>query len=188
MISKVSRNGKSAQGILVALLLALVPASALSKPAWDQEANIKDAAKRLALLHRGEGSQGVVKFLDACYKTHTIASEFSAGLEACMTQDYIHSRVLAEIYAKLPEEARAKLHAPSAEFIARTMNARFAAIRAQYKMSDADADTLKKSIDKVGLPIFIKSAFPPKKDVDGKGGNKGHTDTDGENKGEGDKK
>ena len=150
-----------------------------AKSAWDQAGNIKEAAKRLAVLHRTEGSQGVVKFLDACYKTHTIAAEYTAGLEACMAQDYIHSRVLAEIYAKLPEEARAKLHAPSAAFIANTMNARFAAIVTQYKISQPDADTLRKSFDKHGLPIFIKSAFPPKKKGDGE---------DGKAAGEGDKK
>lgn len=142
----------------------LCPAAAKSD--WDRTANIKGAAKRLAALHRAEGSQGVVKFLDACYKTHTLAAEFTEGLEACMVQDYMHSRVLAEIYAKVPQEARVQMKAPSPEFIAKTMNARFGAIVAQYKMPPTDIDALEKAAEKDGLPIFIKTAFPPRKKED----------------------
>ena len=70
-------------GTLLALLLALTVASSATaaKEAWDHVANIKDAATRLALLHRREGSPGVLKFLDACYRTQLLASEFSQGLE-----------------------------------------------------------------------------------------------------------
>jgi len=145
-------------GLTVAMTLLAAPA--IAKPAWDQAANIKSAAERLVVLHRSQGSVGVLKFLDACYKTHTLASDFNAGLESCMAQDYMHTRVLAEIYAKLPEEARAKLHAPSAELIAKTMNARFAAVFAQYKITDAEGLALKQAVDKFGLPVFIKGAFP----------------------------
>ena len=89
-----------------------VPADA-APGKWDHTANIKDAATRLAKLHRREGSSGVLTFLDACYRTHLLASSYTAGLEACMAQDYMHTQILAQIYARLPAEDRAKSGAPS---------------------------------------------------------------------------
>ena len=90
---------------MIAALLGASPVHA-AKGDWDHTANIKDAAGRLAALHKREGSPGVLKFLDACYRTHLLASDFTKGLEACMAQDYMHTRVLATIYAKLPVDQR----------------------------------------------------------------------------------
>ncbi len=158
--------------IVFSVLLAvsvMTPAHA-AKPAWDQAANIKEAANHLAKLHRAQGSQGVLKFLDACYRTHTLASEFNRGLEACMAQDYMHSQVLAVIYARLPEVARAKSNMPSPEFIAKSMGARFGSIFSQYKFTPAQSDDFKKSVDRHGFPVFLKSVFP--KDPAGEGDKK----------------
>ena len=127
---------------------------------WDRAANIKDAAKRLGALHRREGSPGVLKFLDACYRTHMLASDFSKGLEACMAQDFMHSQVLATIYSKVPDDQRARLHAPSPELIARGMQQRFAAAFAQYRIATADVDVFKVLVEKQGMPVFLKAVFP----------------------------
>ena len=130
------------------------------KAAWDHVANVKDAAERLAKLHRTEGSKGVLKFLDACYRSHLLASAYTAGLESCMAQDYMHSQVLAQLYARLPAEAREKSGAPSPELIANGMGQRFMVAFSQYKVSSADADQFKKNVDTHGLPIFLKAVFP----------------------------
>lgn len=127
---------------------------------WDRAANIKDAAKRLALLHRRQGSNGVLKFLDACYRTHMLASEFNAGLESCLAQDYMHSNVLAQIYARVPPDVRQKQKNPSPNEIAKGLGERFVAAFAQYKMTAKDVTALKALVDKFGMPIFVKAAFP----------------------------
>ena len=127
---------------------------------WDHAANIKDAAGRLAVLHKREGSQGVLKFLDACYRTHLLASEFTKGLEACMAQDYMHTQVLATIYSKLPVEERTKLHVPSPEAMAQGMNQRFVTSFMQYKVTVSDGEDFKKLVDKYGFPVFVKAVFP----------------------------
>jgi hypothetical protein len=118
---------RSAGGAVAALLLALSIASApaVAKESWDHVANIKDAATRLAELHKRQGSQGVLKFLDACYRTQLLGSQFSQGLESCMAQDYMHSKVLAMIYARIPDAARMRMGTPSPEFIADSMKQRF---------------------------------------------------------------
>jgi len=151
---------------LFAMAIVAVPHVSAAKETWDHVANIKDAAKRLADLHRREGSAGVVKFLDACYRTQMLASEFSAGLESCMAQDYMHSQVLAQIYARIPQEDRVKMGTPAPEDIARGMGARFVAAFSQYKVSIKEANAFKKMVDKDGMPIFLKSVFPPKKPGD----------------------
>lgn len=145
--------------VLVATLSLASPLHA-EKPSWDQIANIKDAADRLAKLHRTAGSQGVLKFLDACYRTHLLASTYTQGLEACLAQDYMHTLILAQIYARVPPETRAKMHAPSPELIAKGMGERFASAFTQYHRTQADAEAFKKLVDMHGFPLFLKEVFP----------------------------
>jgi hypothetical protein len=145
--------------------LALCAAALVAPPAaaaidWDRPANIKDAATRLVALHRRQGTVGVLKFLDACYRTHMLASEFNAGLEACLAQDYMHSNVLASIYARVPPEARKKNNNPSAQDIAKSLGERFVVAFAQYKMKAEDLTVFRALVDKHGLPIFLKGVFP----------------------------
>jgi hypothetical protein len=158
--------------IFMAVLIATPHASA-AKEGWDHVANIKDAAKRLGELHQREGSQGVLKFLDACYRTQTLASEYTQGIESCLAQDYMHSQVLAQIYARIPQDARVKMGTPAPEDIARGMGQRFVAVFAQYKISAKDAEAFKKMVDKNGMPIFLKAVFPPKKTGDSDAGTTG---------------
>jgi hypothetical protein len=157
-------------GLLMALCLGVIaaaPSPASAKETWNHVANIKDAAKRLATLHKREGSAGVLKFLDACYRTQMLSSEFSQGLESCMAQDYMHSQILARIYAKIPQADRVRMGVPAPEDIAKGMGQRFVAAFTQYKMSVKQAEAFRKMVDKDGMPIFVKSVFPPRKNKSG---------------------
>jgi hypothetical protein len=127
---------------------------------WDRAANIKQAAERLGVLHRREGTQGVIKFIDACYRTHMLAEAYGQGLEACLAADYMHTRVLAEIYARVPLEERIKNKAPSPELITSTMAVRFGKAYEQYKVPASEADVFKKLVDTHGFPVFVKAIFP----------------------------
>lgn len=130
-------------------------------PDWDRAENVREAAAQLVKRHRASGSSGVMKFLDACYRTHMLASKYSRAIEGCLAQDYIHSRVLVAIYAKLPDAARADPKLPSAADIAKAVNGRFITIFQQYKITTKDADALKAAIEEHGVPIFLKDRFPP---------------------------
>ena len=153
-------------GLLIALALgaiAAVPHSAFAKETWDHVANVKDAAKRLAALHKREGSAGVLKFLDACYRTQMLASDYTPGIESCLAQDYMHSQILAQIYARIPQSERVRMGVPAPEEIANGMGQRFVATFKQYKMTVKQAEAFKKMVDKDGMPIFVKSVFPERK-------------------------
>lgn len=130
------------------------------KAEWNQVENVKGAAKRLGEMQRRQGSEAVLKFLEACYKTHMLAENFTEGLEGCMAQDYMLSQMLAVIYAKVPADKLAEMKAPSSEVIARAMRGRFQAIFQQYKFTQEQADNLKKAVDVHGMPVFIKLVFP----------------------------
>lgn len=159
------RQGAATVLVVAAALGISAPVSA-APGNWDHEKNIKDAAERLVKLHRRKGSKGVLTFLEACYRTHTIASDYTKGLEACLAQDYIHTRVLAAIYAKLPPGKLKSLGAPTAPEIAQSLNTRVAQTFMQYKVTVADADDFKRIVDKVGVPIFLKGVFPHVKELD----------------------
>ena len=155
------RRGPIHAATLAALALFGMGANAVAAPGnWDHEANVKDAATRLVILHRRQGSDAVMKFLDACYRTHSLASEFTQGLEACMAQDYMHTRALTLIYSRLPAERMQNVGAPTAQGIAAALNARFVNYFTQYKVTVADADDFKKIVERVGVPIFFQGVFP----------------------------
>lgn len=151
-------------GAVIALnvLLALPHAAnaAPQKRDWSQVENVKDAAKRLGKMQTSQGADATLKFLEACYKTHMLAEKFTAGLEACMAQDYMLSQMLAVVYARVPQEQRDKMKAPAADVIAHSMRGRFQSIFAQYKFTQDEADNLKKAVDKHAMPIYIKAVFP----------------------------
>ncbi len=144
-----------------ALLIAALPAQAAkTKRDWNQVENVKGAAKRLGDMHRRQGAEATLKFLEACYKTHMLAERYTEGLESCMAQDYMLSQMLAVIYSRVPPDKLKDMKAPTADIIANSMRGRFQAIFQQYKFTQDQADDLRKAVDKHGMPIFIKTVFP----------------------------
>lgn len=143
----------------VALAGAAMPAHAAGD-GWDHKANITDAAKRLVVLHRREGSTGVLKFLEACYKTHLLSSAFTAGLESCMAQDLMHAQILAVVYSRLPPERIKQMGAPTPEIIAKSMNARITSSFMQYKVTVKEGEEFKRIVNEHGMPIFMAGIFP----------------------------
>ena len=78
--------------IAAAVLLAAGSAQATA-PDWDQTANIKDAALRLAEMQRTQGATRAFEFIDACYKTHSLSSKYTKAFEACIAQDYLETQI-----------------------------------------------------------------------------------------------
>jgi hypothetical protein len=135
-------------------------AETVETPEWDQAANIKDAAERLGKLHRKGGVKAAYDFIDACYRTHRLASQYGQAFEACIAQDYLETKVLATVYARLPPETLAKLGAPTPEALAGAMGRRIVAAFAQYGKPAAYGEALKKLVDQHGMPVFVAIVFP----------------------------
>lgn len=148
---------------VIAAVLASTAAVAAPK-SWDHVANIKAAAVNVAKLQQAKGALGSYEFISACYKTHRLAEDFSAALEGCLVQDYIHSKVTAAVYDKLPAAERQRMGLPSPDELVNGMLGRFGGAFSQYKLSEADARKLIADIDKHGMPEFTKARFPKKGD------------------------
>lgn len=127
---------------------------------WDRPQAIKESAERLVKLHKRKGSQGVLEFLHDCYRTHTLAAEYTQGLEECIAQDYMHSKVLARIYARVSPEESKKKGIPTAKKIADGIAGRLAAAFHKYKMSSDEAKQFQALVEKHGFPVFAQGLFP----------------------------
>jgi hypothetical protein len=150
-------------GAVVGIGLATGCAAALAAaeaPDWDQTANIKDAATRLAEMQRTQGATRAFTFIDACYKTHSLSSTYTKAFEACIAQDYLETQVLALIYARMPAESLKKMGAPTPELLASSMGKRVSEAFAIYKVSNAQVQAFKKIVDEQGFPVFFEALFP----------------------------
>ena len=127
---------------------------------WDQVANIKDAAERIARLQQSRGADAVMRFIDACYRTHILASNYSAALESCIVQDYLETKFLTRIYAGLPSDVLSRIRAPSPELLGQAMGQRIVAAFNQYKVPVKEAEDLKGQVDIYGAPLFLKIVLP----------------------------
>jgi hypothetical protein len=147
--------------MLLALALLAAGSTALAaKPGWDQLANIKVAAERLAQLQRARGALGTFKFISDCYRTHGLASAYSEYFEACIVQDYIHSILTASVYQRIPKDARERMGAPEPDALVAAMKHRISEAFARYKVPPAEARAFILLIDQQGLKVFGEARFP----------------------------
>ncbi|MDX2308273.1 MAG: hypothetical protein NW216_08555 [Hyphomicrobium sp.] len=136
------------------------PAAASSAVTWDQTANVRDAAERIAKIQRGGGAEAAFKHISACYRTHGLASNYSAPFEACIAQDYLHTRLLVKVYSRMQPDALKKMGAPTPDILAEAMGRRVTTAFKQYAISVAEAEKLKALVDAEGAPVFLKIVFP----------------------------
>ena len=127
---------------------------------WDQVASIRGAAERLGRLHRARGAKAAYELIDNCYKTHSLASTYGEGFEACIAQDYLETRTLIQVYSRMPPEALHKLGVPSPQELADSMGQRISAAYQRYKKSQAYADEVRRLVDTHGAPVFFAIVFP----------------------------
>jgi hypothetical protein len=153
------RAGVAAAAALIACCLAPA-AAAPGKPDWDQSANIKDAAQRIAEIQRTQGATKAFNYIEDCYKTHSLSSEYTKAFEGCIAQDYLETQILALVYSRLPPETLKKMGAPEPRLLAQSMGQRITAAFANYKVPVARVEKFKKIVDEDGFPVFFKVLFP----------------------------
>lgn len=139
--------------------------TAAQDPGWNQVENIKDAALRLAQLQRTQGATKAFTFIDACYRTHSLSSEYTKAFEACIAQDYLETQVLRLIYSRMPPETLKRMGAPTPGMLAETMSRRVGAAFAQYKISKERIAEFKRVVDQEGFPLFFRTLFPEAKQM-----------------------
>jgi hypothetical protein len=163
-----ARRAPRARGALAIVAAGLIGMSTTSlvaaqDPKWDQVENIKEAATRLAQMQRTQGATKAFTFIDACYRTHSLSSEYTKAFEACIAQDYLETQVLALIYSRMSPEALKRAGAPTPQMLAESMSRRVGAAFGKYKITREQVATFKKNIDEHGFPLFFQSLFPDAK-------------------------
>lgn len=138
----------------------MLPAAAATAPDWDQVANIKDAALRLAHMQRTRGATKTFEFIDACYRTHSLSSQYTKAFEACIAQDYLETQVLALIYSRLSPQTLQRMGAPTPEVLAQTMGKRISSAFANYEVPAENVQAFKELVDVHGFPVFFQALFP----------------------------
>jgi hypothetical protein len=136
---------------------------AADDPKWDQVENIKEAATRLAQIQRTQGATKAFTFIDACYRTHSLSSEYTKAFEACIAQDYMETQVLSLVYSRMAPEALKKMGAPTPQMLAQTMSRRVGAAFGQYKVPKERVLEFQRNVDEHGFPLFFKILFPDAK-------------------------
>lgn len=136
------------------------PTAAAEAPSWDQAASIRAAAERIGRLHRARGASAAYELVENCYKTHSLASAYGEGFEACIVQDYLETSTLIRVYSRMSPEALQKAGVPSPRQLADSMGQRISMAFGQYQKPQAYADRLKALVDEHGLPVFLSIVFP----------------------------
>jgi hypothetical protein len=156
---------RAALALVAAGLIGMSTTSlvAAQDPKWDQVENIKEAATRLAQMQRTQGATKAFTFIDACYRTHGLSSEYTKAFEACIAQDYLETQILAMIYSRMSPEALKRTGAPSPQMLAESMSRRVGAAFGQYKMTPEQVATFKRNVDEHGFPLFFQALFPDAK-------------------------
>jgi hypothetical protein len=157
------RRGVRACALAVAGIIGMGNVCGAAEPDWDQAANIKDAATRLAQIQRTQGATKAFQFIDACYRTHRLSSTYTKAFEACIAQDYLETQILTLIYGRLSPDTLKRMGAPTPQVLTATMLQRVGSSFAQYNVSKERIAEFKKNIDEHGFPLFFKTLFPDAK-------------------------
>jgi len=149
-----------ALGAAAVIGLGSTSLAAAHDPGWDQVENIKEAATRLAQMQRMQGATKTFGFIDACYRTHSLSSEYTKAFEACIAQDYMETQILTMIYSRTPPEVLKRQGAPTPKMLVETMTRRVGAAFGQYKVPKEKIVAFQRNVDQHGFPLFFKTLFP----------------------------
>jgi hypothetical protein len=156
-----SRLSRAVAGIGCCTAFLITAASTYGQAkTWDRTANIKSSAVSLAQMQQTKGAMGAFQFIANCYKTHELNSKYGQALEGCLVQDYIHSRITAAVYSKLPPGEIARMGLPVPDEMVAGMLKRLGQAMGKYNITEADARKFVAQVEAVGMPTFAQARFP----------------------------
>ncbi len=115
-----------------------------------------------AICSARQGATKAFVFIDACYKTHSLSSEYTKAFEACIAQDYLETQILALIYSRMPPEALKRMGAPSPQLLAADHGpARDGCLRQVQGHPGADRRSLQEARRRARVPAVLHSRCSP---------------------------
>ena len=141
---------------VLALCLLVVPLGLSAQDSvWDRAANIRAAATEIGRVQKNEGRFGVDSAIENCYLEHVIeADRYTKQVETCLTQDILHSRFSAAIFARLSPAVRQAEGTPEPEAVMKEMAQRVGRAFSQTRVAADSARDIVKDIEVIGEPVF----------------------------------
>jgi hypothetical protein len=144
--------------IFTMMVVGVVPIRADDK---NQIANIEKAAAEIAAIQTKKGADGAFSVITDCYKRElAVAKSLTRGLEACMTQDLLVSKISAAFYAKIGEEARKASGSPDPKAVLGAMVGRVMGTFRKFQLSDQKVSEFNQLVEKYGTEAYGKVRFP----------------------------
>jgi hypothetical protein len=121
------------------------------------------AAEDIAKLQAKQGSNGAFESIDRCYRRELAqAQELTPGLEACMTQDIIVSRVSASFMESLSTDWRTVPGAMDPAKLRKDMSDRVTRVFEKFHATGPDLAAFNIVVSKLGTAAYNHAAFPDK--------------------------
>lgn len=124
-------------------------------------ANINKAAAEIGAVQKKSGANGAFAAIAECYRRElAIAKALTRGLEACMAQDIIVSKVTADFYRRMGEKALQQTNSPSPETITTAMVQRVTGTTKRFNIPEQDAREFVRLVQQHGMDAYGKAMFP----------------------------
>jgi hypothetical protein len=124
-------------------------------------ANINKAASEIAGIQKRRGADGAFAEIHACYSRElAIAKSLTRGLESCMTQDIIVSKITADFYSRISAEVLKKSGGSDPRIVIGAMLQRVMGTMDKFKVSKQDAGEFMQLVQKHGLESYGGTRFP----------------------------
>lgn len=123
--------------------------------------NIEQAAILLADEGKARGRTGEAALINACYERElNPAKSLTPGLEACLAQDIISSKIAAQVFGGVSEEARRLANVPAPQLVLEAMAKRVYGVLGKFKVPPSDAREINVIIQKNGMEAYGRQRFP----------------------------
>jgi len=143
------------------LLIACMPCAALAQDVTARIANINQAAAEIAVLQKQKGADGAFAAIEECYRREfATAKSFSPGVEACVVQDLIVSKVSAAFYGRQTPEVRKMAGAPEPGEVMNAMIKRTIGAFRRFSVPEQEARNLNQLVEKHGMDAYGRTMFP----------------------------
>ena len=141
--------------VLVLCLLVAPLGLSAEESAWDRAANIRAAATEIGQVQKEEGRFGVDRTIEDCYLEHVVeADRYTQQVETCLTQDILHSRFSAAIFARISPAVRQAEGTPEPKAVMQEMAQRVGRAFSQTRVEVDLARDIVKDIEVIGEPVF----------------------------------
>jgi hypothetical protein len=131
--------------------------------ATDRQANIVRAAEDIARIQHDKGSDGAFAAIDQCYRRELAqAQSLTPGLETCMTQDIIVSRISAQFMESLSTNWRTVPGAMDPDELRSEMGKRVTGVFDKFHATKADLVAFNVVVSNLGMTAYGHAVFPDK--------------------------